>query len=144
MFFSNLFNIFPKGSKTMNIKEIIRNAIQEIVNSTNSERACIRHESSIYIEGANIRVEFSLTPIKDTKKVYFNVIIGKTVKEEIYTSFSYIPYYDVRSFLVEQNIKRFTAKVMREAALRLQESQETFIDDFASFIEKRVEAKKGG
>jgi hypothetical protein len=144
MFFSNLFNIFPKGSKTMNIKEIIKNAISEIIDSTNSERACIRHESSIYIEGTNIRVEFALTPIKDTKKVYFNVIIGKTVKEEFYTSFSYIPYYDVKSLLVEENIKRFTAKVMREAALRLQKSQETFIDDFASFIEKRVEAKKEG
>lgn len=50
----------------------------------------------------------------------------------------------MKSFLVEQNIKRFTAKIMREAALRLQESQETFIDDFSSFIEKRVEAKKEG
>ena len=50
----------------------------------------------------------------------------------------------MKSFLIEQNIKRFTAKVMREAALRLQESQETFIDDFAAFIEKRIEAKKEG
>lgn len=128
----------------MNIKEIIRNAIQEIMNGTNSERACIRHESSTYIEGTNIRVEFALTPIKESKKIYFSVVVGKTVKEECYTSFSYIPYYDVKRLLVEENVKRFTAKVMLEAALRLQESQETFIDDFASFIEKRVEAKKEG
>jgi hypothetical protein len=128
----------------MNIKEIIKNAIQEIMNGTNSERACIRHESSIYIEDTNIRVEFALTPIKESKKIYFSVVVGKTVKEEMYTSFSYIPYYDIKRVLVDENIKRFTAKVMRESALRLQESQETFIDDFASFIEKRIEAKKEG
>ena len=128
----------------MNIKEIIKNAIQEIVNSTNAERSCIRHESSIEIEGTNIRIEFALTPAKDYRKIYFSVVIGKTIKEDRYTSFNYIPYYDVKIFVVEKEIKRFTAKVMREAALRLQESQETFIDDFASFIEKRVEAKKEG
>lgn len=128
----------------MNIKEIIKNSIQEIVNSTNTERSCIRHESSIEIEGTNIRIEFALTPAKDYKKIYFSVVIGKTIKEDRYTSFSYIPYYDVRNFVVEKEIKRFTAKVMREAALRLQESQETFIDDFAQFIEARIEAKKKG
>ena len=128
----------------MNIKEIIKNAIQEIVNSTNAERSCIRHESSIEIEGTNIRVEFALTPAKDYKKIYFSVIVGKFIKEDRYTSFNYIPYHDIKNFLVEENIKRFTAKIMREAALHLQETQETFIDDFAAFIEKRIEAKKEG
>jgi hypothetical protein len=128
----------------MNIKEIIKNAISEIIDSTKVEKSCIRHESSTYIEGTNIRVEFALSPVKDYKKVYFSVIVGKTIKEEIYTSFSYIPYYDIKNFLVEENIKRFTAKVMREAALHLQEIQESFIDDFAQFIEARIEAKKEG
>lgn len=64
----------------MNIKEIIKSAISEIVDSTNSERACIRHESSIYIEGTNIRVEFALTPIKDTKKFTSMLLLAKLSK----------------------------------------------------------------
>ena len=65
----------------MNTKEIIKNAISEIIDSTNSERACIRHESSIYIEGTNIRIEFALTPIKDTKKFTSMLLSAKLSKK---------------------------------------------------------------
>ena len=126
----------------MNTKEIIKTAIQEIVNSTKQEKKCIKHEAKHEIKGNNIGIVFSLIPQKFYKYVYFDIVIGKLTNCNHYKSFCYLPVKDSKSIKIKENISRFSAKLMRETALHLQEMQETFIYDFAQFIEERIEAKK--